>query len=173
MTLIKFIENIFRHLFPSPFTIAIILTLLTVFLALFLSSESINNIIISWEKGLWNTGLLAFTTQMMLMLVLGHAVALTKLATKSISFITKFCKNTSNSAAIVSFFSIIVSFFNWGLGLIFGAILARKVGEKFAKENKKINYPLIGASGYCGLMVWHGGLSGSAPLKIAEKNHFE
>lgn len=172
MTLIKFIENIFRHLFPSPFTIAIILTLLTVFLALFLSSESINNIIISWEKGLWNTGLLAFTTQMMLMLVLGHAVALTKLATKSISFITKFCKNTSNSAAIVSFFSIIVSFFNWGLGLIFGAILARKVGEKFAKENKKINYPLIGAAGYCGLMVWHGGLSGSAPLKIAEKNHF-
>ena len=172
MTLIKFIENIFRHLFPSPFTIAIILTLLTVFLALFLSSESINNIIISWETGLWNTGLLAFTTQMMLMLVLGHSVALTRLATKSISFITKFCKNTSNSAAIVSFFSIIVSFFNWGLGLIFGAILARKVGEKFSKENKKINYPLIGAAGYCGLMVWHGGLSGSAPLKIAEKNHF-
>ena len=172
MTLIKFIESIFRHLIPSPFTIAIILTLLTVFLALFLSSESINNIIISWEKGLWNTGLLAFTTQMMLMLVLGHSVALTKLATKSISFITKFCKNTSNSAAIVSFFSIIVSFFNWGLGLIFGAILVRKVGEKFAKENKKINYPLIGAAGYCGLMVWHGGLSGSAPLKIAEKNHF-
>ena len=122
MIIIKFIENIFRHLFPSPFTIAIILTLLTVFLAFFLSSESINNIIISWETGLWNTGLLAFTTQMMLMLVLGHAVALTRLATKSIAFITKFCKNTSNSAAIVSFFSIIVSFFNWGLGLIFGAI---------------------------------------------------
>lgn len=172
MTLIKLIENIFRSLFPSPFTIAIILTLLTVFLALFLSSESISNIIISWETGLWNSGLLAFTTQMMLMLVLGHSVALTRLATKSISFITKFCKNTSNSAAIVSFFSIIVSFFNWGLGLIFGAILARKVGEKFSEENKKINYPLIGAAGYCGLMVWHGGLSGSAPLKIAEKNHF-
>ena len=115
MSLIKFIENIFRYFFPSPFTIAIILTLLTVFLALFLSSESINNIIISWEAGLWNTGLLAFTTQMMLMLVLGHSVALTKLATKSISFITKFCKNTSNSAAIVSFFSIIVSFFSLNL----------------------------------------------------------
>ena len=31
---------------------------------------------------------------------------------------------------------------------------------------------MIGASGYCGLMVWHGGISGSAPLKIAEQNHF-
>ena len=102
----------------------------------------------------------------------GHSVALTKVASKSISFITKFCNNTSNSAAIVSFFSILVSFLNWGLGLIFGAILARKVGENSMKKNIKINYPLIGAAGYCGLMVWHGGMSGSAPLKIAEKNHF-
>ena len=72
----------------------------------------------------------------------------------------------------VSFFSILVSLLNWGLGLIFGAILARKVAEYASKKNIKINYPLIGAAGYSGLMVWRGGLSGSAPLKIAEKNHF-
>jgi short-chain fatty acids transporter len=35
-----------------------------------------------------------------------------------------------------------------------------------------LNYPLIGAAGYSGLMVWHGGISGSAPIKIAEKGHF-
>ena len=78
----------------------------------------------------------------------------------------------SYAAATVSFFSILVSLLNWGLGLIFGAILARKVAEYSSKKNIKINYPLIGAAGYSGLMVWHGGLSGSAPLKIAEKNHF-
>lgn len=172
MSFVKLIENIFRNFFPSPFTIAIFLTLLTIILALILSAEPVENIVFGWEKGLWNTGLLSFTTQMMLMLVLGHSVALTKVASRSINSITKLCHSTSSAATIVAFFSILVSFFNWGLGLIFGAILARKVGENCMKNNIKINYPLIGASGYCGLMVWHGGISGSAPLKIAEQNHF-
>jgi len=30
----------------------------------------------------------------------------------------------------------------------------------------------MGAAGYSGMMVWHGGLSASAPLKVAEMNHF-
>ena len=63
------------------------------------------------------------------------------------------------------------SLFNWGLGLIFGAILARKVGEHAVKNDIDINYPLIGAAGYAGMMVWHGGISGSAPIKVAEENH--
>ena len=62
--------------------------------------------------------------------------------------------------------------FNWGLGLIFGAIFARKVGEYASKNNIKINYPLIGAASYSGLMAWHGGISGSAPIKITEEGHF-
>ena len=65
-----------------------------------------------------------------------------------------------------------MSLFNWGLGLIFGAIFARKAGEHASRKNIKLNYPLIGAAGYSGLMVWHGGISGSAPIKIAEKGHF-
>jgi short-chain fatty acids transporter len=66
---------------------------------------------------------------------------------------------------------MIVAFFNWGLGLIFGAILVRKIGDYCCEKNIKINYPLIGASGYVGLMVWHSGISGSAPIKAAEDNH--
>ena len=62
-------------------------------------------------------------------------------------------------------------FFNWGLGLIFGALLARKVAEHAQKNGIKINYPIIGAAGYMGLMVWHGGISGSAPIKINENGH--
>ena len=63
--------------------------------------------------------------------------------------------------------------FNWGLGLIFGAILARKVGEHAQKYQIPINYPLVGAAGYVGLMVWHSGISGSAPSKVAEVGHLE
>ena len=30
---------------------------------------------------------------------------------------------------------------------------------------------MLGAAGYTGLLVWHGGLGGSAPLKVAESGH--
>jgi short-chain fatty acids transporter len=35
-----------------------------------------------------------------------------------------------------------------------------------------MHYPLLGAAGYAGLAVWHGGFSGSAPLLVATKGHF-
>jgi len=123
-----------------------------------------------WENGFWE--LLAFTTQMILMLVLGHTLALTKSINKLINTVVKYCNTTPKAALLVTLLTVLVSLFNWGLGLIFGAILARKVGESAKKQGFQLNYPLIGAAGYSGLMVWHGGFSGSAPLKIAEQNHF-
>ena len=61
------IENIFKKIFPSPFTIAVILTFLSVLLALVYTSDkdlgylsqSIT-IIEYWEQGLWNSSLMVF-----------------------------------------------------------------------------------------------------------------
>ena len=171
------IEKTFKTLLPAPFTIAVVLTIITMVLAFTLTSSDatginrVTEMLGFWEKGLWNPPLLVFAMQMMLMLVLGHALALTKPVDSIISYATRFCNNTANAAAIVTFLTVIVALFNWGLGLIFGAILARKVGEHAAKNNINLNYPLIGAAGYSGLMVWHGGISGSAPIKVAEEGH--
>ena len=170
--MIEKVENIMRKALPSPFTIAIVLTIVIIVLSLFLTDKKIIDIVAFWEEGLWNSSLMNFAMQMMLMLVLGYVIALTNNFKKIISIITRFCNNTSNAAFLVAFTTIIMSFINWGLGLVFGAILARKVGEHALENNINLNYPLIGAAGYSGMMVWHGGLSGSIPLKIAEKNHF-
>jgi len=166
--------RVFKALLPAPFTIAVVLTLVTFVLAYFLSpiQETPLSLLNYWEKGLWNSPLLVFAVQMMLMLVLGHVLALTKTVSHWIDKVTLFCSNTAQAAAWVTLLTLLVSFFNWGLGLVFGAIFARKVGEHAAKNNIPLNYPLIGAAGYSGLMVWHGGISGSAPIKIAEKGHF-
>ena len=166
--------RVFKALLPAPFTIAVVLTLVTFVLAYFLSpnQETPLSLLNYWEKGLWNSPLLVFAVQMMLMLVLGHVLALTKTVSHWIDKATLFCSNTAQAAAWVTLLTLIVSFFNWGLGLVFGAIFARKVGEHATKNNIPLNYPLIGAAGYSGLMVWHGGISGSAPIKIAEKGHF-
>jgi len=57
------------------------------------------------------------------------------------------------------------------LGLVAGALLAKSVIDRSRSENAEINPGLIGAAGYMGLLVWHSGLSGSAPLKVAEPGH--
>jgi short-chain fatty acids transporter len=180
MKITRIIENLFKKYIPSPFTIAVLLTLLTMLLALIFTmpkNESLlgytSQVLGFWEKGIWNNDLLVFAYQMMLILVLGHVLVLSKPMSNLIQRLTQYCTNTANSAMLVSTVTMLVAFFNWGLGLIFGALLARKVAEDVQRRGLKINYPIVGAAGYVGLMVWHGGISGSAPIKINEEGHIK
>lgn len=172
--------NAFKNLLPSPFTIAIFLTFFTLLMAQWLTkpqdvahSDYFIQLVTSWQKGLWDSsgGGLYFAFQMMLILVLGHILALTPAVNKLIHALLKYCHDTASSTVIVAIGAIVLGLVNWGLGLIFGAIMARKVGEKFANANKKLNYGLVGAAGYATMMVWHGGLSGSATTKSMEEGH--
>lgn len=173
-------SRFFNYFLPAPFTIAILLFVITYILAvLFTTPKEVSTLGYSidllqfFEAGFWNTGLLVFAIQMMLILVLGHTLALSKPFDRFIHFFVKYCKTTARAALIVTFFTIVMALFNWGFALIFGAIFARKVGEYATRNNIAINYPLIGAAGYVGLMVWHGGFSGSSLTKVAEIGHIK
>lgn len=177
MNIVQAIERAFRTLLPTPFTIAVLLTLLTMLLAFLFTgaegsaTERVAEVVALWESGLWNQPMLVFAMQMMLMLVLGHILALSGPAERVIGVVVRFCNSTAQAAFWVTLLTVAVSLFNWGLGLVFGAIFARKVGERAAREGIRLNYPLIGASGYAGMMTWHSGISGSAPIKAAEEGH--
>ena len=171
MRFIKHYANWFKKILPSPFSIAILITVVVFIMAILSSEKPIIDLLINWQQGLWNSSLLAFAFQMMLMLVLGHTLALTSFFDSIINQIILRLKTGAQTAFVVTFSTIVVALLNWGLGLIFGAIIARKVGENFSNRKLKLNYQLIGASGYIGLMVWHGGISGSALTKVAESNH--
>ena len=175
MTISRFIETGFRKCIPAPFTLAVLLTFLTLVLAFFFTGDQswsgTVQILKSWQAGMWQPSLLVFMVQMMLILVLGHVLVLSKPMALLTSRLTSMVRENTSAAIIVAVSTMLVAFFNWGLGLIFGAIMARKIAETAQKRQFKINYPLIGAAGYVGLMVWHGGLSGSAPLKAAEAGH--
>ena len=176
MSVTRTIETLFKTYLPSPFTIAVLLTGLTIILALIFTdtppdTNPLLAVLSYWEKGIWNSDLLVFAYQMILILVLGHVLVLSKPMNRLIRKLTSFSSNTANAVVLVSVSTLLVSFFNWGLGLIFGAIMARKIAEEAQRRGFSINYPLVGASGYVGLMIWHGGMSGSAPLKVAESGH--
>jgi short-chain fatty acids transporter len=169
----KILNGIKRGL-PSPFSIAIFLTFISILLAFFLTGkqnpQNFFNILNFWETGFWE--LLDFAMQMMIMLVLGHVLAISPFISKLITSLISGIRSNSTAVVVTAISTMLLAYFNWALALIFGAIIARKIAEKSIKEGFKINYPLIAAAGYSGLMVWHGGFSGSAPLKVAESNHF-
>lgn len=165
----------FRRLLPSPFSIALVLTIVSLIGVLgFNVSQTgtfqFTQTIRWWSNGLWTPSLMVFAMQMMLMLVLGHVLALSSGIRRLINVVVQFCIDSSRAAWVICTLTIIVGLFNWGLGLIFGAILAKRVAYHFTLENKPFNYPLLAAAGYSALMVWHGGLSGSALIKAAEPN---
>jgi short-chain fatty acids transporter len=175
MNLSQQIERIFKNLIPSPFSLAVILSIFTLLIAFLFTGERNANSAIEilqfWQAGMWDSALLVFMVQMILILVLGHILVLSKPVSQLISVLIRGVNSNSSAVIVVSVSTMLVAFFNWGLGLIFGAIMARKVAEAARERNFEINYPLIGAAGYVGLMVWHAGISGSAPLKAAETGH--
>ena len=93
MRILKAIEKTFKLILPSPFSIALILTIVSFLLAFFLTESPLSNLdrVIEiarfWENGLWNSPLLVFAVQMMLMLVLGHTLALTPPVSKIIELV--------------------------------------------------------------------------------------
>lgn len=170
------ITRIFRALAPDPFVIAIILSLVTAVLALTIGdlpgdtlAARSSRLLDSWRAGdgLWQ--FLAFSMQMCLVLVTGHALAESPPVRRALAALASLPRTTAQAAALVGFMACGTAVLNWGLGLIVGAVLARNIGRAFAKRGHVLHYPLVVAAGYTGLMVWHGGLSGSAPLSMTTR----
>ena len=156
---------------PSPLAIALGLTAVTAVAACVVGAD-VETVAMSWRDGLWNRPLLVFAFQAAFMLVLGHALALSPAVDRGVQRAVNLAGTTNaRAAAVVAVVACLAGWINWGLGLIVGAVLARKVGERATEQGLPLHYGLIGAAGYSGLMVWHGGLSGSAPIKVAEAGH--
>ena len=165
----------FQRWLPSPFTIAAILTVVAAGLAM--TTAAPNEVLDAWTQGLWNPGLIRFGFQAMFMLVLGHVLALAPPVLRALGrAIDWIVKSPANAPAKVAFLSMMLGWLNWGLGLIAGAILVRGVMDRRRTQGagsplEGVSLGVLGAAGYTGLLVWHGGLGGSAPLKVAESGH--
>ena len=69
---------------------------------------------------------------------------------------------------LTTFVATVASWISWGFGLVVGALFAREV----AKKVPDVDYRVLVAGAYSGFLVWHGGLSGSVPLKLATDDQF-
>ena len=161
-----------ERLIPEPFVIAIVLSAITVFWGMIASDRTGVELVTAFSTGMLDTALLAFAFKMALILVTGYALAEAPSVKRLLSAVSNIPKTGASAAALVCAFSMALGLFNWGLGLVAGAFLAREAGASLHRRQVPFNYALIGAAGYMGLLVWHGGLSGSAPLKVAKTGPF-
>lgn len=154
---------------PDPFVFAILLTLVTLLAALVATDHGLVEVIGFWGDGFWE--FLSFSMQMCVILVTGHALTQAGPVRRLLAALVGLPRTSSQAIALVAVSACLAAWVNWGFGLIVGALLARDVGRDCRRRGVAVHYPLLGAAGYTGLGIWHGGLSGSAPLTVAEAQH--
>ncbi|MDI6754153.1 MAG: TIGR00366 family protein, partial [Thermodesulfobacteriota bacterium] len=159
-----------RKYMPDPWLFAILLSFLTYVLGLIFTKSGPFDMILHWYKGFWE--LLAFAMQMCLILVTGYALATAPVVKRALDALARVPQTNSGAVYLIVLVAIIAGYINWGLGLVVGAMFAKEVATQGYLRKIPMHYPLLGAAGYIGLAIWHGGLSGSAPLLVATKGHF-
>lgn len=149
---------------PDPYVFVLLLSLIAIVAAMAIEGHGPLAVIGMWGDGFW--GLLAFSMQMLLVLVTGFMLASTPPVKRALVAIARTVKSPGAAIVTVSLVSLAAHWINWGFGLIASALLAREVAKLV-----RVDYRLLIASGYSGFVIWHGGLSGSIPLSIATPGH--
>ncbi|MDR6212717.1 TIGR00366 family protein [Paracidovorax wautersii] len=160
-----FFTELMRRYLPDPFVFAIMLTLLTMALAFGVESRPINDVVQDWGKGFWS--LLAFTTQMAVILVMGYVLAAAPIVDRFLNRITTYVHTPRQAIIVATLVGCVGSYLNWGFGLVIGGIMARKLALKV----KGVHYPLIIAAAYTGFTMYSLGFSATIPVLISTKGH--
>ena len=162
----NFLVKVVEKWMPDPYIFAAILTMVVYVMGLVFTKTTPLNLVDMWAKGLW--GLLVFTMQISIALVLSTAVIRTKPVERLLKWFSGFATNPILAYFITCFLGGLFSLFSWAAGLIVGAFVAKEM----AKNVKGCHYPLLVASGYSGFMIWHMGYTSSVALAIATPGHF-
>ena len=160
-TLSSFFTGIMQRWLPDAFIIAIILTFVVLIGGVLGEGHTPAKMAQFWGNGVWN--LLIFSMQVIITLVTGSVLAQTSTVKKGLRNIARLAKTPSQAIILMTGIALICCWISWGFGLITSALMAREI----ARQVKGVHYPLLVASAYSGMLIWHAGLSGSIPLKIA------
>jgi short-chain fatty acids transporter len=147
---------------PDAFIFALIATIVVILAALVWTPSTLPQVIDAWGNGFWD--LIPFTLQMALIIITGYVLATSAPMGTVIRAIAAWPRTPRSAVALVTFFALVSSWFNWGFSLIFSAVLAREV----ARRVDGVDYRALAAASFLGLgSIWAQGLSGSAALQMA------
>ena len=146
---------------PDAFVFALVGTALVLGAALALGTPPAA-LVKSWGDGVWS--LVPFTLQMAMIVISGTVVATAPPVQRLIDRLAAVPETPRGATVLCAVASMTSSWFNWGFGLLFSAVLARALARRVAG----VDYRTLAATTLLGLgTVWAQGLSGSAALQMA------
>lgn len=146
---------------PDAFVFSLLLTLVVLVAALILTPANAFELVDYWGRDFWSLN--GFSMQMVFVLLTGSVLARSPFFTTFLSKLSGIVDSERGALILLVLFSLLVCWINWGMGLILSGVFAIELARKL----KRVNFPLFIAAAYSGFLVWHGGLSGSIPLKVA------
>jgi len=147
---------------PDAFIFALMATVLVIGAALAATPATLMQTVDAWGRGFWD--LIPFTLQMALVIITGHVLATSPPMGRVIRAIAGWPRTPRGAVALVAFFALTASWFNWGFSLVFSAVLAIEI----ARRVDQVDYRALAAASMLGLgSIWAQGLSGSAALQMA------
>ncbi|CAA2155385.1 Short-chain fatty acids transporter [Methylobacterium brachiatum] len=160
-----FFTELMRRYLPDPFVFAILLTILTMLLAIVFEGRAPLDTVTDWGKGFWS--LLAFTTQMAVILAMGYVLATAPLVDRMLDRITDTVSTPRGAIIVATLVGAVGSYLNWGFGLVIGGIVAQKLARKI----RGVHYPLIISAAFSGFTMYGLGFSATIPVLISTKGH--
>ena len=160
----RFFVKLIQHSLPDAYLLAVLLTLIVLVAGMVINGKSFFQMAQYWGTGF--PKLFNFAMQMCLLMLCGYVLALTPLMRKIINRVVSIPKTPRQAVAVTAFFGMVFCYFNWGFGMVVGAILAKAMGSKL----KGIHFPLLVAASYGGELVR--GPSSSIPLVSATPGNF-
>jgi short-chain fatty acids transporter len=176
-------ERFVRRFMPDPFVLVLLLTLVALGLGL-LTMDAVpgdagatllgksSALVKAWTDGFGNPEILKFGLQIILIVVTGEAIAASPPARRLLARLTAVPRTATQALLLVTVFALVTGWIHWGFGLVSSALLAREVGRSLAKRGVKIHYALLGTGAYTAMLLWHAGLTASAPLLMNTEKNF-
>lgn len=159
------VSNAVQQYLPEPLVIAIGLTIAVFAMAMVIEGTGPLDTLRFWGDGLWT--LLSFSMQVVVLLLTGYMLANTPLVQRLLDGMASRITDPRVAVALASFIGILGAWFNAGLGMVLGTIIA----QRLACHVKGMHYPLAVAGGYAGFCLYGIGVSGTVPLSIATPGH--
>ena len=149
---------------PDSWTVCMVLTVVAILLAMTGAGASLNESVLAWGGGMWS--LLELAMQFAIAMVAAHACVSSRPVFRLLDRLASLPNPQRPLQAIllIGSYSLITGYANWALSVVASALFVPFV----AKRNPNADIRVLIAAAYLGLgTVWHGGLSGSAPLILA------
>ena len=149
---------------PDSWVICMMLTVLAFALAWGGADVGAEQAVLAWGEGVWV--LLTLAMQFTIAMVAAHACVASRPVHRLLDRLASLPHpdRPLQAVALAGAFSLVTGYLNWALCLVACALFV----PFLARRNPRADIRVTIAAAYLGLgTVWHGGLSGSAPLILA------